>query len=337
MKSLVSLLFVMFCASQASAAPPGWSDELVPARAAKKARKHNARGLALHRKGKHAKAVALLKRAVTANPRHVLARYNLACALARGGQPEAALTQLEVLATAGKCRWCGLQLGYAMKDPDLAALAGDPRFVALEEAVPSSYVRENCAEDTGEDDVPVRRPRGATEVLTRTVSPDGRRVAFVARLPGQYDKAPIRLYEKADIWVMSLDGAELHRVTRRGRGTSPDFTPDSKRLFFIEDDSLWTSDLRGRDRRLVVRERLPAEPEGEYDYDAVEAPIVSPDARWVAYLTSNGATSVVRAVRTSGKGAQAVSDEEVYCFAWRDTKLVYKGAEGEYELEWKPQ
>lgn len=332
--SIAAFCLALLLTAPAHSAPPEYTDSLVSVKDAKAARGLNKRGLAAHKRGQYAKAVTRFTQALKRNPRHVLARYNLACALARDGKTTEALTQLEQLAGATKCRWCGFKIQGAAKDPDLHALLNEPRFKALDPHASSSYVWENCAEDTGEDDVPTRMPRGVLEVHTRVVSPDGRWVALVARRQGDYSKVPIRLYDKTDIWLMSWDGADLRRLTRSGRARSPGFHPDSSRLVYVDDDSIWTMDLKGRARRRLVQEVVPAQPKGEYDYTAWEGPMFGPQGRWVALLSANGATSSVYVVRSDGSGLKRISEQEVYCFAWDGTDLRYKGAEGEYEHTW---
>ncbi len=96
--------------------------------------RENSRGLRLHRAGKFGEAAPHFIEAVRLNPRSVMARYNLACALAREGLPERALTLLEELngaAATGGCPACALRIDRAEADEDFKALRADPRFQAL--------------------------------------------------------------------------------------------------------------------------------------------------------------------------------------------------------------
>lgn len=109
-------------------APPlhYWNDEAKPALA----RELNRKALALHTKGNYAAALPLYLQALDADPRHILARYNLACALSMDGQSDEALFVLEQLRVAG-CKQCVAQLAHARKDTDLEALWKHARFRAL--------------------------------------------------------------------------------------------------------------------------------------------------------------------------------------------------------------
>jgi hypothetical protein len=75
--------------------------------------------------GKYADAIALLQKALDNGFPAQIGKYNLACAYARTGQNQKALDLLEAVA-AGP----GLP-GPIAGDPDLASLAGEPRFQKL--------------------------------------------------------------------------------------------------------------------------------------------------------------------------------------------------------------
>ncbi len=67
--------------------------------------------------------------ALAADPGYAIARYNRACARARLGDADGALADLTALAAAMPAL-----VARALDDPDLAALRGDPRLVALVDA-----------------------------------------------------------------------------------------------------------------------------------------------------------------------------------------------------------
>jgi tetratricopeptide (TPR) repeat protein len=74
--------------------------------------------------GKYAEAIEPLQKALDNGVAAAVGKYNLACAYARLGEKTKALDLLESLATAGFP-------AQAVNDPDLAALAGEPRFQQL--------------------------------------------------------------------------------------------------------------------------------------------------------------------------------------------------------------
>lgn len=96
-----------------------------PARAADDARAIYARAVAAHQAGKPKDAIPLYERALALGLNNPMARYNLACAWALTGEREKALGALETLVSRGFDDGDVLE-----KDGDLAALRGDPRFVA---------------------------------------------------------------------------------------------------------------------------------------------------------------------------------------------------------------
>jgi tetratricopeptide (TPR) repeat protein len=103
-----------------------WDEESKPALA----RELNRKALELHQEGNYAAAIPVYAQALDANPRHILARYNLGCALSLDGQTDEALFVLEQLRLAG-CKACRSQLAHARKDTDWKPLWKDRRFRAL--------------------------------------------------------------------------------------------------------------------------------------------------------------------------------------------------------------
>ncbi|MEZ4265643.1 MAG: hypothetical protein R3F39_04635 [Myxococcota bacterium] len=94
------------------------------------ARKHSAKGLALHRRLEIPAAIREYREALKAWPGHVASNYNMACALALQGDAGGALHHLEVLAAIGDPA-AARKLESARTDPDLATLENDPDYRRL--------------------------------------------------------------------------------------------------------------------------------------------------------------------------------------------------------------
>lgn len=90
----------------------------------------NAEALALHRAGKLAEAIAIYKRALAVDAGHLLARYNLACALVRIGKPRYGLALLASFQNID-CGGCRERLVRARADDEWKTLWGDPEFEAI--------------------------------------------------------------------------------------------------------------------------------------------------------------------------------------------------------------
>jgi hypothetical protein len=101
----------------------------------------NSAGLAQLRKGQHSRAQAHFESAVALTPAHALARYNLACALALGGQTHAAMFQLVELLTKAPADVVAERKLRAASDPDLASLRDDALFQRLVCAGPCPELR----------------------------------------------------------------------------------------------------------------------------------------------------------------------------------------------------
>lgn len=102
----------------------------VPPDAARLANELNTRAVALHERRRLEDAIPLYEQALRVSPAHTLARYNLACALARTGRTAEALALLAEFREAD-CPECRARLARARKDRDFAALWKDPDFRAV--------------------------------------------------------------------------------------------------------------------------------------------------------------------------------------------------------------
>ncbi|HUS65414.1 MAG TPA: tetratricopeptide repeat protein [Kofleriaceae bacterium] len=123
----------------APAPPPDLTGGLPPVamtpaakEAAAKAAALNKEALVLHRAGKLDEAAARYREAVTSDPSHLIARYNLASALASKGDTPQALAILAQFAAAGPaCAKCTERLARARNDGEWKALWENPQFVML--------------------------------------------------------------------------------------------------------------------------------------------------------------------------------------------------------------
>jgi hypothetical protein len=152
MRAVLLLLLCASCRETRHAPPPTTSAASPPASAvvtvavglpdgelpSSAAVRENDRAVAALAKSDSAAAIAGFEKALAASPGFVLARYNLACALARSGAQEAAAREL---AAVFEMDWVGLR-AQAARDDDLAGFrASDPgrRLFATEPALASRY------------------------------------------------------------------------------------------------------------------------------------------------------------------------------------------------------
>lgn len=119
-----------------------------------------------------------------------------------------------------------------------------------------------------------------------TWSPDGKRIAYVER--------PDTWHHAGDIYVMSADGSDRRRLTRRGDAQAPAWSPDGGRIAFQgwdppeggESDPLPKTDVFVLDLRDGAVRRLTAT-------GSAGPPDWSPDGRQIAY--ASGGVVVVNA------------------------------------------
>ena len=78
------------------------------------------------RAGEYEKGLALDRRLIELAPESPIVHYNLACSLALLDQPDGAFEALEKAVQLGY-----RDLAHLRRDPDLASLRTDPRFVEL--------------------------------------------------------------------------------------------------------------------------------------------------------------------------------------------------------------
>jgi tricorn protease len=118
------------------------------------------------------------------------------------------------------------------------------------------------------------------EAKDAVFSPAGNAVGFV-RGPGTWYRKNYRGSSNDDIWLATPDGANVRRLTDfPGQDTSPMFSPDGKRLYYV-------TELQGGPANIVVQ---------DLDSAAPPAPVGSPR------LLTNHREDSVRKARISGNG-----------------------------------
>ena len=97
----------------------------------KEARKRNRAGLAHHDAKRYPEAIVEYTAALAAQPGHLLARYNLACAYALAGEPDKGLALLHEMDTKDGCEECAGVVVHARGDDDWSAQWASPVFQAV--------------------------------------------------------------------------------------------------------------------------------------------------------------------------------------------------------------
>jgi Tol biopolymer transport system component/imidazolonepropionase-like amidohydrolase len=130
-------------------------------------------------------------------------------------------------------------------------------------------------------------PQPLAGIVNPVVSPDGRRIAFIAM---------------GDLWMLPVGGTPLQITNDAAFELDPAWSPDATRLAFVSDRGghmdLWVHDFRGNTEAQITKERA-----------AVSGPAWSPDGSHIAYL---GDRRDVHAVRVApgdcrGGSSRAVS------------------------------
>jgi dipeptidyl aminopeptidase/acylaminoacyl peptidase len=102
------------------------------------------------------------------------------------------------------------------------------------------------------------------------VSPDGRSVAFTV---GTVDKAANRVITQ--IYTMNIDGSNQRQITKAEKSSSsPRWSPDGRRIAFVNEGQIWTMRPDGGDREQVTKISTGA-----------GGPVWSPDGRWIAFTS----------------------------------------------------
>jgi hypothetical protein len=113
---------------------PGWPPPrylgMIVFKAASAAGAANVRGMKLYHQKDYRHAGEEFRKALAADPRHVLAHYNLACVSALDGDKKTALAELRWLA-GNPDPAAASALAKAKSDPDLRSIVGDPEAKKL--------------------------------------------------------------------------------------------------------------------------------------------------------------------------------------------------------------
>jgi dipeptidyl aminopeptidase/acylaminoacyl peptidase len=136
------------------------------------------------------------------------------------------------------------------------------------------------------------------------LSPDGKKIAFVVREPGDA-KLP-RQPRLSNIWIMPTDGsARPHPIVPNLKNAySPFWSPDGRKLAFLSDRRVDVDDSAGQTDQVylltldgVKVDRLTSVPEG------VEQFAWSPDGRTIAFVARDSATPEERQREAAGYDA----------------------------------
>ena len=137
------------------------------------------------------------------------------------------------------------------------------------------------------------------------LSPDGSVIAFSQSVSPWHT-------ERASIWTMRPDGSRRRRLAA---GSNPTWSPDGRRLAFVDGGRLKRIRRDGSRLREVVAHRG----------SRIGPPLWSPDGAWIAYSTSG---DELWAVRPDGTGSHRLAKARALNVAWSPNgrRLVYAGA-----------
>ncbi len=140
-----------------------------------------------------------------------------------------------------------------------------------------------------------------------TLSPDGRLVAFSRTF---WSKAGGEYYQPAGIWVSSTTGGPLKRLTRSG--SSPSWSPDGRRLVYVDGFNLRLVSASGGSKVLLLRRNA--------SNNLATPPTWSPDSRSVAVVSTTGSSPgrlfVVSVATHQVKAVTGTAIGSVSGFAW---------------------
>jgi TolB protein len=171
---------------------------------------------------------------------------------------------------------------------------------------------------------------GTSDCREPSVSPDGRSIAYLSKLAGNYD-----------IWVMDVNSRQSMQITdTKGDESSPSWSPDGTRLIYSFEGDIYTQETdAARGVRLTEDEFNNIEPsyspdgemivfssdrDGSYDLWVMDAdgthmkkltidrsseraPAWSPDGNWIAYISNSAGEFNIWALRMRIEDTEQVS------------------------------
>jgi dipeptidyl aminopeptidase/acylaminoacyl peptidase len=201
--------------------------------------------------------------------------------------------------------------------------SADSRFVALEGSDPLDPGRNGIyvagAEGTGLRRITTSQD-GRTHEFPR-FSPDGRRIAFFAKDPGQ----PVVGYAAGDLFIVDLDGSNIHQVNApgtkvietAGNGQPASWSPDGRQLLFAAMEDL----IRGGRGAAYVVDAAGAVPVRISAFGTWLAAVEwSPDGRWVVFGEIDGPVPATWIARPDGTDVRQLLGPEATlkgcCATW---------------------
>jgi Tol biopolymer transport system component len=102
----------------------------------------------------------------------------------------------------------------------------------------------------------------------------------------------------ATLWTVKPDGKGLKKI---GKGMHPTWSPDSKRIAFVQNGDLWTMNANGTRAKLLVKA-------------FANATAWSPDGKWIAY--GGAERGDLRIIHPDGTGARQLTHQSGQFNSW---------------------